>query len=316
MVARAAGVSRTTVSRVANHSPLVDPETRRRVIAAAGRLGYVLESRSRRRTVGVILPPPSAASEPGGYHSMMLHAIFEELGRRDWRGVIFSDREMTLVQERVLCGAISIAGEELHNREWLETTGLPLVRCSERGAPGENIFTVYFDNRYNLRLAVDHLREAGHRRIGLILPRSAAEEEGRLDRADTAFMAMGPGNAELISYADGTPLAERLERLLRRNVTALITYPGELGLRVCGELNRKGISVPEGLSLITRELAGITAWWNPPLTCFDPDLRHFARAALDLLERLIEHRTPVGKVGIPGRLIVRESVKKVHSCSS
>lgn len=320
MVAQAAGVSRATVSRVANHNPLVDPETRRKVIAAAEKLGYLLESRQRPRTVGIIMPAPLPSEEPlhqplGSYQSMMLYAILEELNARNFRSVIITENGMELVRDRVICGALAISGDSLRNQDWAETTNLPLIRFSDRGAPGENIFTVYFDNRTNLRLAVDHLRANGHRRIGLLLPRSAAAESGRLDQADRTFMAMAPGNEALISYADGSSLADRLDLLLAREITALITYPGDLALQVCRELNRRGLKVPDDISLVTREFDGVTAYWNPPLTCFEPNLRELARAALDLLERILDHRPPLENIGIPGRLILRQSVKKVHFCS-
>ena len=85
---------------------------------------------------------------------------------------------------------------------------------------------------------------------------------------------------EFVSYGEaGIPLAERLDSLLVRGVTALVVIPCDTALEVCAELRKRGIRIPDDLSLITRDFAGVAEFWDPPLTVLRPDYAAMSASA-------------------------------------
>lgn len=314
MVAREAGVAQSTVSLVVNNKTRVSDDTRKRVIAAARKLGYIPEPQSRRNLIGIII---SSYRVMNSYQAMTLTALKEEIHRRGWRMEIINNNDVELLNDRVVCGAVSISGDHALNERWRSLKSIPLVRFASESSHIDNIYSVYSDFRTNLKLIFRHLRGKGHRRIGLILGRTEEQEAHLLVKTGIVFREILAMDGFLepdafVSYADEFPLRKRLEALLSRNITALTVIPGDTALEVGKELSRLRIRIPEDLSLITREYSNVSEYLTPPMTTLLPDYPAMASAALDLLDRLLKHETPPGDIACPGRLILRDSVKDIR----
>ena len=93
MVARAAGVAQSTVSLVANNSSKVAPETRRKVIDAARRLGYTLHPRNKRLMIGVII---SRMNPIKSWQQMVLSSLKREIYDRQYRMEIICSDDIPL----------------------------------------------------------------------------------------------------------------------------------------------------------------------------------------------------------------------------
>ena len=312
MVARAAGVSQATVSRVLNNHPRVDERTRRAVLSAASSLGYSLRIRGGNLRIGIVM---SKNSPIGSYQAMTLSALKADVYRRSWQMEIVFNEDLAVLGSRALSGAISISGDGSLNRRWSEFTTLPLVRFAARSSHSDNIYSVYSDEEPLWREMLKMLYASGHRRIGLLLRRSRASDAVLYENLGELFprLMTGFGMAgaeEFVSYGGSSvPLAERLENLLRKGVTALIVIPGDTALEVCALLRARAIRIPDDLSLVTRDFSGVTEFWNPPLTVMRTDYNALSVSALDLLARLVRGERPSADVAIPGKLICRESVR-------
>lgn len=314
MVARRAGVSQATVSRVLNNHPRVDDRTRRLVLEAAAELGYPVRLRGKALRIGIVM---SRDTPIGSYQAMAVSALKADVYRRGWQMEIVFNEDLGVLGSRALSGAVSVSGDCELNRRWSEFTTLPLVRFAALSAHSDNIYSVFTDEEPLWRKLLGLLREAGHRRIGLLLRRSREQDEALHENLGRLFRQLMPGfgmadPGEFVSYAEpGVSLPERLERLLAKRVTALIVIPGDTALEACAELRKRSLRVPDDLSLVTRDFAGVAEFWDPPLTVLRPDYTRLSVSALDLLERLARGETPAEDVAIPGELILRESVRPV-----
>lgn len=121
MVAREAGVAQSTVSLVINNSPRVTEYTRKRVLAAARKLGYVLLPQDKQKLIGIII---SRYRIMNSYQAMTLTALKEELHRRSYRMEIFNNDDIELLNDRVVNGAISITGDHNLNERWRNLSGI------------------------------------------------------------------------------------------------------------------------------------------------------------------------------------------------
>src|SRR5512138_2731842 len=179
-VAKIAGVSTQTVSRVINERPDVAPETRERILLTISELGYqpsalarsLIQQRS--YTLGVVtaglkhigpartLNGITSAAEEAGY-SLLL----KELPRYDAEDVVHIFQALL---SRHVDGIIWAVPEIGENRNWVDQQSLdlqiPIVYLAME--PKQNISTVSIDNYLGGRMAMSHLLEQGYRHIGHI----------------------------------------------------------------------------------------------------------------------------------------------------
>ena len=157
-IAEATGYSIATVSRALNGSPRITPETRRSVLACARRTGY----RTACRRVALIVP----GYQFDGYFGSVLRLLAAELGRLDYPVEVLSSTGLDVLEEHSFCGAISVMAQNGLERYWGDRHILPLVCINTRPRHLDGIYTVGSNDEQAVRLAVGHLLERGHRRIG------------------------------------------------------------------------------------------------------------------------------------------------------
>ncbi|HSL33441.1 MAG TPA: LacI family DNA-binding transcriptional regulator, partial [Candidatus Limnocylindrales bacterium] len=218
-VARVAGVSRATVSRVVNGNPKVGLDAKREVERAIRRLGYVPNPAARslvtRRSdsVGVVIPEPPGMLFGDPFFPRLLRGISSELSSRNLQLVLLmpqsSDEEHRL--ERYLTaghvdGALLVS---LHGDDTLpETLAARHVPVVVGGRPptGDTVSYVDVDNVGGARAAVTHLVEGGRRTIATISgPADMTVGIDRLDGYHQALDAAGlPRDPALEAAADFT----------------------------------------------------------------------------------------------------------------
>jgi LacI family transcriptional regulator, galactose operon repressor len=314
-VARLAGVSIKTVSRVVNAEPGVHAETAERVLAAIERLGFRrnigalnLRRGSSTGTIGLVLED---VANP--FYSGITRAA-EEVARRHGRQVLTGssdedpDRERELSLEfcaRRVDGLIVIPAGTRHGYLMPEiASGTPVVFV-DRPAGDVVADTVLVDNVAGAAAAVTHLAQHGHRTIAFLgdapsiftaTERLSGFREG-CARAGISFdeqmVAMGPHTAATVAAA-----------LDRTGATAVITGNNRitvLTLRVlAGTTNR-----PALVGFDDFELADLL---DPPVTVVSLDPAELGKAAAELLfARLDGDREPPRRIVLPVRLTPRGS---------
>jgi DNA-binding LacI/PurR family transcriptional regulator len=326
-VARAAGVSKGTVSFALNGRPGVAEQTRQRILRAAEELGWTPSHQGRALglkrafAVGLVLarPPELLGADP--FFPAFIAGVERTLSDRGQALVlqVVPDDEEEAGYRR-LADARRVDGVFLLDLRvddpriaLLESLGLPAVTIA-RPAVASRFPALLVDDRPGIAAAVEHLVGLGHRRIGHVAGparflhgtvRRQAYEQAIAD----AGLPPGPVVEADFSAAGG---ARATRELIRTSTSTAIVYANDLmaiaGLSVAQEL---GIAVPERLSVTgfdDTELAGYVA---PPLTSVRTDPYHWGRTAAEALLDLIEG-TAVDDIPVPpARLVIRGSTAPV-----
>lgn len=315
-IAHCCGCSQTTVSRVLNNHPLVDPRTREAVLACAREHGYPIRGKQGRLRIGIVFSRTTAID---GYQAMALDALKNAVYGRGHRMEIIFNEDLESLNDHPVSGAIAVTGDMTLNRRWTETTVLPLVRFGAKSCHADGIYSVFSDESTLVERAVRELKAAGHRRIALFLRRSQAKDLSLAENVSAPFRrAMRkilPDDEEiLISYGgENLSAGERLDSLLRKKITALIVIPGDTALEVCSLIKKRGLKIPHDISVISREYDRVLEYHTPPLTAMRPDYDAMSETALSMLETILNDSSAAIKdAQIPGTFIPRQSVRVLH----
>lgn len=322
-VARAAGVSKSTASRVLSGHPATSEDARARVLAAAERLGYRpnrMASGLRggaSHQLGLIITNLVNAS----FHTIttVMQARAHEAGYQLLLGVSGGDPEQeaglldAFTDHRVdgLVIVCTDGGVDQVNR--MAAAGIPAV-CLVRRPPGIGTPVVMGDNAQGAYQATRYLLELGHRRIAFLggLPSTTTGQERyagfvRAHRetgvaVDPALVCRGP-----FSPAFGVEAVRGLYRA-GTDFSALFVANHEGIFGALPELVRRGVHIPNDLSLICYEDVPLFECWHPGITVVDNAPAELGRAAFDvLLARIAGDAEPPGVLRVPGHLVVRES---------
>jgi LacI family transcriptional regulator len=256
-VARAAGVSASTVSRALSNPGMVDVATRERVTAMAEHLGYRPNRAARGlitgRTgnLGLILPDLANPFFPS-----VVKGIQQQAHESDYQ-VFVADTdedpsaELGLVRSLAKqVDGIILCSPRMKTAELREAaTYAPVVLVNRKAG---SIPAVAMDNADGMRQIVDHLAGLGHARIGFVAgPRSSwsTRERSRVLRSATA--AVGVELVEIGHFAptfDGGLAAA--EGVVVSGVTAVVAYNDLVALGLLNALRDRGIDMPGQLSLV------------------------------------------------------------------
>jgi len=309
-VARLANVSKKTVSRVINRSPLLNSDTRLRVETVIKELGYVPNPQARalalRRNflVGLIHDNPNAQMVLGvqqGILEALQGTDFELIVRPvDRRSPAMLDDIRDLLQRQRLYGVV-ILPPISENDELAQLCGDLGVRYARMGSAelDDPDHMVASNDREAVREATAYLVAQGHRLIGLVQGpegfRSAAERrlgfEDALGHAGIRLprSLIAEGN---YTFESGIAAANRLLDLSPRP-TAIFASNDEMAAGVVHAARQRGISVPEDLSVIGFDDTAIAAHIWPPLTTVRWPIISMARsAAMKLVGDVIAPDSP------------------------
>lgn len=318
-VARRAGVSQSTVSKVANNSASLTTETRMRVISAARELGYALTPRKSGYRVAVIVPEQRFV----GYIADMLSGLSQEILDRGMSMEIITDRRLSLLNERCVEGAIGLTWMDHFYAEWAKTMIIPLVRINGQSNHLKNCWSVYPNGIHSLQVLVDRLWNLGHRKIAFFFFNSKEHEiknvARRLDGFLLAMQSHGVEDAEQYCLfnclqREGEVLSEQLIAWHREGVTAVIFSNGLGTGKMMQCLQLSGLKVPQDISIVGWEQQYFSAYTIPALSTLYPDPKLFAKAAVTLLIKMIEHHRNLRDVLLPYRWIERDSIGYAPGC--
>lgn len=330
-VARQAGVSTQTVSRVVNDLPNVTSETRERVQGVIARLGYRPNAmarsliRQRSQAIGVVVAGlnyygPSRtlmgiqqqATEAG-------YALFLDLLPSPETEVVEPTLQHLLAWQ--VDGIVWAVAEIGRNHTWLKRQipdlSVPVVFLNMEPRP--NLLSASVDNRLCGRLATDHLLAQGRRRIGILTgPGYAWEAQQRRLGWQEALSAAGIP-AQTGHEVEGTWEASSGEAGLRQ---LLEQYPGleavfacndQMALGVLTAARQLGIRVPDDLAVVGVDNIPEAAYFCPPLTSVQQHLFDLGRTGVRMLVERIDsgqQDEPLGEsepVWLRPELVVRES---------
>jgi LacI family transcriptional regulator len=318
-VARVAGVSIKTVSRVVNQSPGVSAKTRRLVLDVVRDLGYVANAAARSlvtgssTTIGVIvdsIADPFFASLVSVVEVDALAEGFSTQVASTWRDPRRERAQVLRMTRENVRGLLLAPTMGEHDYFAAALGEIPAVLV-DRGWPGSGLDTVGVQDRADARAAIEQLLSLGHRRIAFLgdfseLTTTVNRREGYCD----ALRAAGvPVVAELVrsclSVDDpgGTAVAELLA--LPEPPTALFSSNARTSLGVVRALHRTGRTDIALISFGDFDLADALL---PGVTVVDHDPARIAAAAVDrLLARIRGDPLVPAEILLPTSLVKRGS---------
>ncbi|MDX3379887.1 LacI family DNA-binding transcriptional regulator [Streptomyces niveiscabiei] len=326
VVAREAGVSVPTASKVVNGREDVAPETRRRVTEALDRLGYV-----RRPRFDASKPPRLVDlvvhSLDSSWSGAVLHGVEQAaheagldvvvsagLGRsargdRPQRGWL--DKLTTRGSAGVLFNLAELTDSQY---AWLEQHRIPYVMIDPAHEPPPGAVSVGAANWQGGVSATEHLLALGHERIAVIAGRRRKQcSNARVAGYRSALAAAGlPQRPEYIRYGcfEESTARQRMRELLDlpEPPTAVFVCSDHMALGVYEALAEHGLRVPDDISVVGFDDLPESRWASPGLTTVRQPLGEMAATALRLLVRMMDGERPEGtRTELSTRLVVRAS---------
>ncbi|WP_306316818.1 MULTISPECIES: LacI family DNA-binding transcriptional regulator [unclassified Streptomyces] len=328
-IARGTGVSTATVSKVVNGRADVADETRAKVLAALEEAGY--RSPSQRRTPsGPDVVEVAFDSIESAYPSALLGGILDHAARTGVEVVVSTTggqraagldlgrKAQRMISEGragaiVVTSAFGEAGLNAFVRR-----RVPVVVIDSFNPPPADVVSVGAANWAGGRAATEHLLDLGHRRIAYLGGPEAIEcNQARLHGQLSALTSRGiepdPG---LVLHGNfrAEHGIEGLTALLSRErpPTAIFAGNDAIAVGVLREARRRGIRVPEDLSLVGFDGTVLAQDSVPALTSVAQPLREMGRAALRAVLRQARGEQPdTHRVELATQLVVRESTAAV-----
>lgn len=322
-VARAAGVSIATVSRVFNQNDLVNAETARRVLQSAAAMDYWPNSAARSLTtnctytVGVILPDLY-----GEFFSEIIRGIDSAAREKRYQLLLSSSHasvEDVVSASRAMLGRIDGLILMAPDRVSLETASsirrrVPVVLVN----PSVDVTgcdSVAIDNVGGAHAATSHLIGLGHRNVAMVagpMENSDAVERMRGFRQALVDHDLDPDAALVVPgdfHERSGYEAARALTMGRKRPSAVFAANDNMAIGLLSALSEQGLHVPRDLAVVGFDNQKATRYLNPSLTTVDVDAHAIGRRATSMmLERLraTEESADERRV-FPARLVIRRS---------
>lgn len=322
-IARLANVSVSTVSRVLNQFPYVSETKRRAVQEAINQLNYSRNSnavhllKGKTNRIGVLLP---YVNHP--YFSGIMEGITAEALRLNYRLLLcqtnyVEDEEikaLELLHEKQIDGLIICSKTVGWDKIEPFTSFGPIVACEQ--VQSDSISSVFIDHYAAFQLAIQHLVQHGHRRIGICLGRfhSNSSETRRKALTDVLADRNEAVREEWCFYdcygmEDGIEVVRRFLSLHERP-TALLVTGDSVAAGIIMEARKQGIHVPEELAIIGFDNQPIAKALQ--ITTVDNQMIEMGSCALRILHSHIAGEGQgTNRIQLPFHLIVRETVMNI-----
>ena len=331
-IARACGVSVSTVSRVLNNRPDVSEDVRKRVLATVEAKGYIPNNsardlvRSRSDAIGVIVRGTGNL-----FFSEMLKTISREIEKQGYTMVLqFIDSGADevkagaiLEREKKLRGLIFLGGRFDYTPSELALVGVPYVCCSYTNCFGslreEDYSSVSIDDYRTAYAAVEELIKLGHRRIAALVP--GCSDRSISELRYNGFRAALRDNGidfdpTLLVQTGGFEMQETyrgMSQLLERGAdfSAVFTLSDTTALAAIKALNDHGRHVPEDCSVIAIDGLRVSEYVIPTLTTMVQPAEEMGRQSVQILTDVLEKGAPARHLRLEASLRPGASVKQI-----
>jgi DNA-binding LacI/PurR family transcriptional regulator len=326
-IARLAGVSRSTVSRVINGQPSVRPVVRDRVQEVITTHGYAPQAAARQlvtqrtRTIGLILPD-------NGYHlfgnpifALIGQGVSQVCSQNNYVSMLFMGRQdmdeptlFALLRGRHFDGIVLISSD-LDDRcpLFLKEVGIPYVRIGHDPGHSDTKY-IDVDNVEAAQMAVNHLIKLGHRRIAMVNGPAkdictSARYKGYVQALAEAGIPLDP---ELVGDGDwstssGYELTRRFLQLASPP-TALFSSNDMMVAGVIRALQEDGLAVPNDLAIVGFDDVPQTTMIFPELTTIRQPCVEMGACATEMLIRQLESpNDELEHIILPTTLVIRQS---------
>ena len=318
-VARLAGVTPTTVSRVINNRGYISEKTKKRVHEAMDELGYqpneIARSLTKQKsnTIGVIVPH---ISHP--YFAKLISNLENEAAKKDYKIILCNSKEKAEKEKQYLdmcksnrvAGIIICSGNVESNK--INTGGIPVVLLEKNFEEGK--LGIQCDNYQGGKLATEHLIECGCKKI--LHLSGVIDEEMPADNREKAFIDVCNKNKieyfiknydidtyNQMNYYDYIKAA--LNEI--EGVDGIFASSDLIAAQVIQVCNEIKIRIPEDIKLVGFDDVDISQLTTPRITTIHQPIKEMARLSIELIDAKYNNIEVNEKTILPIKLIIRES---------
>ncbi len=327
-LAEAAGVSVTTVSQILNgKGERFSSDTKDRVLKLQKKMGYVPDYNARNlimgstQTIGVLVP-----NLANPFFSMFIKGIQQAAQLHHFVPIIFDANQNQKLQSMYIeelikraANGLIIASATLDANDIdriLTRNGIPYLLFDQNDAQiGDR---VWVDDYKGGQMAANYLLSRGHRRIALLVGENITHN---IQQRIAGFRA---GMAKYrLTLSDDMVIQSSMTKLggyqatadvLAKNATAVFSINDEMAIGLYRGVQERGLKIPDDLSIMGYDDINLANFITPKLTSIHQPAFEMGQVATDLLiERLNNPRLAHQDKQLPLELIVRDSVKMIHS---
>ena len=318
-VARLAGVTPTTVSRVINNRGYISEKTKKRVHEAMDELGYqpneIARSLTKQKsnTIGVIVPH---ISHP--YFAKLISNLENEAAKKDYKIILCNSKEKAEKEKQYLdmcksnrvAGIIICSGNVESNK--INTGGIPVVLLEKNFEEGK--LGIQCDNYQGGKLATEHLIECGCKKI--LHLSGVIDEEMPADNREKAFIDVCSKNEieyfikkydidtyNQMNYYDYIKAA--LNEI--EGVDGIFASSDLIAAQVIQVCNEIKIRIPEDIKLVGFDDVDISQLTTPRITTVHQPIKEMARLSIELIYAKYNNIEVNEKTILPIKLIIRDS---------
>ncbi len=326
-IAREAGVSRSTVSRVVNDHPNVSSKTRARVEAAIERTGYrphgIARSLATNRThiLAMIVPESVTKLFTDPYFPLMLRGATEACNRAGYQlllSLFTASMDSSMLRDRVLRSGylegVIAANASLSDElvPSLLDERIPFITVGRH--PDDRVNYIDVDNIGGARMAAEHLIRLGHDRIGTITgPQDMTPAQDRFQGyRESMEMHRLPVSDGLVSEGDFTEAGGRaaMAQLLSESPTAVFAASDSMAIGAIRTIRAEGLRVPEDIAVVGFDDIPSALTVDPELTTVRQPIERLGHLAVEVLIQRFEREEGTSssqRIVLPTELIVRKS---------
>ena len=331
-IAKIAGVSPTTVSKVINNYPDVSNKTRAKIQKILNEEKFLPNAQAqflstkKTWTLGIVYFENLGVGLNHAFFSGVIEAFKNQADKHGY-SLLFGSKNDRLKNDTFLeyfkyrfVDGIAIICTDPYDKETLELieSDFPIVVID---MINKNTSTVTSDNLEGCYLAIKHLYDLGHRRIAHITGANKLDNWPSIIRRKGYEKAMKKFNLEILDgyIADGVNFdvsggysAMKGLLKLKEVPTAVFASADKIAIGAIDALKKEGLSVPEDISIIGYDDIELARYITPKLTTIRQDRKEIGKTAVDLLVKQINEKAKlkINKI-IPVQLIERDSCKKL-----
>jgi LacI family transcriptional regulator len=322
-LAKLAGVSKTTVSRVINNKPDVDPATREKINSLIEQYGFQPNafakaiSLKQSNHIGLLIPHKAEYIFSNPFYTEVMRGVSTTVDEKGYYLVMCYAHEvnyMDIYRQKRVDGFILLSPGSFHKQiiESLNMGGVPFVSTA-RIAAEPTMTYVDVDNFAGASMLMEHLISLGHRRIAFIGKPTLQSSQDRLSAYQAALEQAGiPYESELALVTDTSSVesghAYTLHLLQSKwPPTAIFLANDVMAIGAINAAHESGLRVPEDISIVGFDDIPFSNYTNPPLTTVHQPAYEKGVRAAELLINLLETQEIQESVILPMQMIVRKS---------
>lgn len=331
-IARICGVGVSTVSRAINNHPEINPVTKKLIMDAIQKYGYIPNNSARnlkRTDVKCIAVLIKGITNP--VFSSMLRIIEEEVEKKHYslvlRHVEYAQDEvdvaLELIKEKRLRGIIFLGGHFEHSEDRLVKITIPFViataGCIPRNMSRKLYSSVTVDDEKEGYEMTKHLLSLGHKKIAILAAEDSDASIGHLRlqgyrramdehgiEVDEDLICPMKDNIEYYSMQNGYVVTEELlER--RGDVTAIFAISDVMAIGACRAIRDKGKNVPQDIAVAGYDGIDMGKYYYPSITTIEQPVAEIARESILLLFDIISGKKVHQHKVFDAKLLIRES---------